>query len=174
MIEGSDATDEINAEVDTALSGYDPPTKTELDARTLATADYFNYKTDDVNSNVLTIEGTDATTYIEGRTLAAANYFDPAADMVEDVNHVAYLDPNALNLINIAEPNAVIADWTYRDWSIWLFRRFSKGCSASASVLRTYKDGYDPNNLTDPNYILTFQEITSDGTTRLVGDVNEP
>ena len=31
-IEGSDATDQINAEADTALTDYDPPTKAELDS----------------------------------------------------------------------------------------------------------------------------------------------
>ena len=181
----------VNAEADTALTDYNAPTYTEFLTRTLAAADYFDPAGDTVDVNL--IEGADATdtinaeadtaladynapTYAEflARTLAAADYFDPANDLVEDVNHVTRLDPNALDFIDITEPNAAIADWTYRDWSVWLFRRFSRGCSASVSILRTYKDGYDPNNLADPNYILTYQDITSDGTTRLVGDVNQP
>ena len=40
QIEGSDATDQINAACDTALADYDAPTKAEMDARTLASADY--------------------------------------------------------------------------------------------------------------------------------------
>lgn len=40
LIEGSDASDVINAQADAALADYDAPTNAEMTARTLASADY--------------------------------------------------------------------------------------------------------------------------------------
>lgn len=44
----------INAEADTALTDYDPPTNAEMEARTLAAADYFD-PTSDTVANVTTV-----------------------------------------------------------------------------------------------------------------------
>lgn len=51
QIEGSDATDQINAACDTALSDYDAPTKAEMDSgfsglNDISVADIFNYVTE--------------------------------------------------------------------------------------------------------------------------------
>lgn len=54
QIEGTDATNQINAEADTALTDYDGPTNAELNARTLAAASYFDPATDTV-ANVTTV-----------------------------------------------------------------------------------------------------------------------
>lgn len=54
QIEGTDATNQINTEADTALTDYDGPTNTELNARTLAAASYFDPATDAV-ANVTTV-----------------------------------------------------------------------------------------------------------------------
>lgn len=54
QVEGSDATNAINAEADTALSDYDPPTNAEMNARTLVAASYFDPATDTV-ANVTTV-----------------------------------------------------------------------------------------------------------------------
>jgi hypothetical protein len=51
---------EVNAECDTALTDYDAPTNTELNARTLASADYFDPAADLVIANMTQISG-DAT-----------------------------------------------------------------------------------------------------------------
>ncbi len=54
QIEGSDATNQINAEADTALADYDPPTNAEMIARTILAANYFDPAADTV-ANVTTV-----------------------------------------------------------------------------------------------------------------------
>lgn len=54
QVEGSDATNQINAEADTALADYDPPTNAEMNARTLVAASYFDPAADTV-ANVTTV-----------------------------------------------------------------------------------------------------------------------
>lgn len=54
QIEGVDATNQINAEADTALADYDPPTNAEMEARTLVAASYFDPAADTV-ANVTTV-----------------------------------------------------------------------------------------------------------------------
>ena len=50
LIEDADATDQVNAACDTALSDYDGPTNAEMIARTLPTADYFDPSADVVDN----------------------------------------------------------------------------------------------------------------------------
>lgn len=54
QVEGVDATNQINAEADTALADYDPPTNAEMVARTLVAASYFDPAADTV-ANVTTV-----------------------------------------------------------------------------------------------------------------------
>lgn len=54
QIEGSDATNQINSEADTALADYDAPTNAEMVARTLVAASYFDPAADTV-ANVTTV-----------------------------------------------------------------------------------------------------------------------
>lgn len=54
QIEGSDATNQINAEADTALTDYDGPTNAEMVARTILAASYFDPAADTV-ANVTTV-----------------------------------------------------------------------------------------------------------------------
>ncbi len=54
QIEGSDATNQINTEADTALADYDPPTNAEMIARTILAANYFDPAADTV-ANVTTV-----------------------------------------------------------------------------------------------------------------------
>lgn len=70
QIEGVDATDQINAECDTALSDYDPPTNAEMEARTLPTASYFDPATDAV-ANVTLVGTTTTNTDMRGTDNAA-------------------------------------------------------------------------------------------------------
>lgn len=66
LIEGSDATDQINAECDAAFATYDPPTYGEMAARTHVQADYFDWVTDTV-ANVTEVAelGTQAKADVE-------------------------------------------------------------------------------------------------------------
>lgn len=63
-IEGTDATDAINAACDTAVSDYDGPTDAEMIARTLLAASYFDPASDTVVNvtNVATLTGHTAQT----------------------------------------------------------------------------------------------------------------
>lgn len=76
-IEGSDATDQINAECDAAFATWDPPTQAELDARTLVAASYFDPATDTV-ANVTTVATLTGHTAQTGDTYAAlpSNFSD--------------------------------------------------------------------------------------------------
>ena len=111
---------DVNAEVDTALADYDPPTNTEMEARTLVAASYAtatgqsalaggqstidgkidglnNLSSADVNAACDTaLADYDGPTNaeMEARTLVAANYFDPAADTVA---HVTLVDTTTTN-----------------------------------------------------------------------------
>lgn len=73
QVEGVDATNQINAEVYTALTDYDPPTKAELDARTLVAASYFDPAADTVSnvSTVATLTGHTPQTSDHAASIAA-------------------------------------------------------------------------------------------------------
>lgn len=60
----------INAEVDTAIADYDPPTNAEMVARTLAAADYFDPTADPV-ARVTLVDTTTANTDMRGTDNAA-------------------------------------------------------------------------------------------------------
>jgi len=92
---------QVNTEVDTALSDYDGPTNTQMNARTIVSANYAtaaNLATvDGVVDAILVDTGTtlpasiaDVPTVAEfnARTLLAADYFDPASDTVANVTLV--------------------------------------------------------------------------------------
>lgn len=66
QVEGSDATDQINAACDTALSDYDGPTNAEMEARTLEAASYATA------GNLATVDGiVDSILEDTGTTLPA-------------------------------------------------------------------------------------------------------
>jgi hypothetical protein len=64
------STVQVNAEVDTALADYDGPTNTEMNARTLLAAGYFDPATDTV-ANVTTVSTTTTNTDMRGTDSAA-------------------------------------------------------------------------------------------------------
>lgn len=80
----------VNTEVDTGLSDYDGPTNAEMVARTLLSADYFLFGSDDVN-NVTTVDATTTNTDMVGTDNAAL-----AATALTDATwtdaRAAYLD----------------------------------------------------------------------------------
>jgi len=100
----------IQSESNDALVAYDPPTDTEMIARTLATADYFIFGSDDVNNVTLVdvtttntdMRGTDSANTVvppsvsqfNARTLATADYFIFGSD---DVNNVTLVDVTTTN-----------------------------------------------------------------------------
>lgn len=61
---------EVNAEADTALTDYDPPTNAEMEARTLVAANYFDPAADTV-ANVTTVATTTTNTDMRGTDSAA-------------------------------------------------------------------------------------------------------
>jgi len=61
---------EVNAEADTALTDYDPPTNAEMEARTLVAASYFDPAADTV-ANVTTVATTTTNTDMRGTDSAA-------------------------------------------------------------------------------------------------------
>ena len=79
QVEGSDATDQINAAADTALADYDGPTNAEMVARTLAAADYFDPAADTV-ANVTTV-GT-----LTGHTPQTADHTANIAAILADTS----------------------------------------------------------------------------------------
>ena len=111
----------INAEVDTALADYDGPTNTEMEARTLAAADYFDPSTDPVANVTLVATTTLLTTLppldLTPVTLAieALNDFDPAADVVAHVSLVdvttAVTIPAPVDLTPVMEAIGLLNDF---------------------------------------------------------------
>ncbi len=96
LIEGTDATNAINTEADQAFTDYDPPTNTELNARTLATADYFDPAADPV-ANVTLVATTTTNTDMRGTDgantttpLSAAQVQQEAEDALV-VNHLDHV-----------------------------------------------------------------------------------
>ena len=114
---------DVNAEVDTALADYDGPTNAEMEARTLAAADYFDPAVDavaavaslndlsaaDVNAEVdIALADYDGPTNAEmvARTIMAADYFDPAVDAVASVTNGVTLADDAITAAKYDESTA--------------------------------------------------------------------
>ena len=76
------STTEVNTECDTALTDYDPPTNTELEARTLLAASYFDPALDTV-ANVTTVATTTTNTDMRG-TDSANTTTPPTVDAIAD------------------------------------------------------------------------------------------
>lgn len=85
------STAQVNAEVDTAIADYDPPTKAELDSAVapLATSASISALNNVSSTDVQTAAAAALTAYdpptnaeMEARTLPAADYFDPSTDTV--------------------------------------------------------------------------------------------
>jgi hypothetical protein len=70
---------QVNTQVDTALSDYDGPTNSEMEARTILSANY---------ATATAIADVPTTAQFEARTLVASAYFDPAVDTVARVTLV--------------------------------------------------------------------------------------
>jgi hypothetical protein len=70
---------QVNTQVDTALTDYDGPTNSEMEARTIVSADY---------ATATAVADVPTVAEFNARTLVAANYFDPAADTVARVTLV--------------------------------------------------------------------------------------
>lgn len=136
QIEGSDATDQINAAADTALTDYDPPTDTEMDSgfaglnditaaavwaagtRELTTLDEDNTTIDldgstvgDVTSaiNVDQIEGSDATDQINAAADTALSDYDGPTDTEMDSGFAGLNDLSAA-AVN-AEVDTALTDY---------------------------------------------------------------
>lgn len=75
LIEGSDATDQINAACDTAMTDYNAATVTQLNNRTLPAADYF-----DVTSDQVTVSNNNDKT---GYRLSSTGVDDVLDEVVE-------------------------------------------------------------------------------------------
>lgn len=87
QIEGSDATDQINAACDSALTDYDGPTNAEMVARTLAAADYATAAGQTALSDAISIIDGIVDSILEdtGTTLPTTlSTFDPDADVLEN------------------------------------------------------------------------------------------
>lgn len=117
LIEGSDATDAINAEADTALTDYDPPTKAEIDARTLVAANYFDPSNDTVDVGL--IEGSDATNQINAEADTALSDYDSPTKAELDTGLAGLNDPTAQAVVDALMADTGITaggTWTYEEW----------------------------------------------------------
>lgn len=87
QVEGSDATDQINAEADTALADYDAPTNAEMVARTLVAASYFDPAADTVAnvSTVATLSGHTPQTADHTASIAAILADTAAVDTASEL-----------------------------------------------------------------------------------------
>lgn len=171
LIEGVDATDQINAACDTALSDYDGPTNAEMVARTLVAASYFDPAVD-VVANVTTVatltghtaqtgdsfarlgapagvsvsaDIADVPTVAEfnARTLLAASYFDPAADTVVNVTTVATLTGHTAQTgDNFARLGAPVAASISADIAVNLAAIAALNDLAAADILTQVNAGW--------------------------------
>ena len=98
LIEGVDATDAIETACDASLASYDGPTYTEMEARTLAAADYFLFGSDTVANvgTVATLTGHTAQTGDSFARLAAPAGVSVSADIAAVKADVAGLAGSAM------------------------------------------------------------------------------
>jgi hypothetical protein len=178
--------DTVNAEVDTALADYDAPTNAEMEARTLAAANYATA------ANQTTIIGyvdclpatwvvpLDAAGTRTALGLASANLDTQLADLPTAAeiktameaagSHLALIlddtgtsgvviAATGLDLIPTTAPSGVAT--TFRQMVVQLWRRFFKKATMTSTQLKTYAD--------DGTTVVTTQTVSDDGTTQTQG-----
>ena len=90
-IENRATPDQVNTQCDTALTDYDAPTKSEMDARTLPSGDYFDPASDTVGTvtTVSNMRGTDSAATAAALATVGGNVDSILADTVELTGTVA-------------------------------------------------------------------------------------